>query len=157
LERERGNDWKYKNKDRDYKDNEKLTWAKELKWEILPGVVCLACKTNNHNVYTTGCPTLAEFSACKEFYDATPKSKVEPVKQAYQIYLSTICKKMRNSRFETYRTLCQLTVTYDEDEIDDLHNTLFESYKEEYPEDQYCDNNPFNNLDMESDEESSQE
>jgi hypothetical protein len=64
---------------------------------------------------------------------------------------------MKNRRNKTRRTLRQLTATFNEDEIDDLCNTLFESYKQEYPEDQYCDNNPFNTLDMGSDEESSQE
>ena len=54
----------YGPRDNYYKNRTKndSTWAKNIKWEILPGETCPACLRNNHNVYGTVCPTLATFA-----------------------------------------------------------------------------------------------
>jgi hypothetical protein len=142
---------KYKRNDKKYEhDNDK--WADKLEWKIIPGAICPACKTNNHNVYETGCPTLAKFAACKEFYDKTPKDKLEPVKKSYWKYLSEIRRKMKESRNHTRKTLKFLNGSFESDEINVLKEEFFRQYKEEYQEEQYRADNPFHNLDFENDD-----
>jgi hypothetical protein len=127
-------------------------FAKDLKWEVIPNAVCPACGKNNHNIYLTGCPTMAQFCACKEFYDKTPPEQLEPVKASYQKYLREIQKKMKLKRKNDREILRKLTSKYDAEDMDNLKTIFFDEYKEKFNEDQYNDTNPYSNLDYDTDD-----
>ena len=141
----------YNKRNNDSKDSQK--WADDLKWEIIPGAKCPACY-KQHNVYTTGCPDLARFAACKEFYDSTPAAKLKPVLQAYQRYQATQTKRMRDRRNSDRRTIRTLKSEYDEDDISKIKHSLFHEYKEDFKEAQYTTENPLDQLDEETDSDS---
>jgi hypothetical protein len=127
-------------------------WAKELKWEILPGEICEACNKNNHNVYKTGCPTLATFCACHAFYNKTPKEKLEPVMASYKQYQRDLQKKMKQRRNTDRAAIKTLTMEYDNEDIDKMKDTFFRKYKMDYNKEQYRQDNPYKDLDSEDDE-----
>ena len=115
----------------------------KLNWKVIPGAVCPACKKNNHNVYTTGCPSLGLFSACKEFYDKTPKSDLKPVQDAYIKYQRELGKKLRERRNNNRCTLHTVADTYGESDVATLKKALFDSYKQDYLDEQYLTENPY--------------
>ena len=119
---------------------------------MLPGETCPACKKNNHNVYETGCPTLATFCACKAFYDRTPKALLEPIKKQYEEYLQSIKSRMRKRRMEDKATLRRLQQQHPDDNMEILTSALHKTYVDDYPEAQY-DENPYLNLEDTDDEE----
>ena len=116
---------------------------KQLNWKVIPGAVCPACKKNNHNVYTTGCPSLGLFSACKEFYDKTPKTDLKPVQDAYVNYQRELGKKLRERRNNDRRTLRTVADNYGESDVATLKKALFDSYKHDYLDEQYVIDNPY--------------
>jgi hypothetical protein len=106
-------------------------------------------------VYSTGCPTLATYCACKEFYDKTPKEKLIPVQKQYEKYLGELRKKMKQRRNDDRKTLkrIQLKNEYENDDMAILKKTYFENYIEDYAEEQFLDENPFENLDIQEESE----
>ena len=121
-------------------------WAKDLKWDIIPGAICPACKKSNHNIYKTGCPTMAQFCACQEFYDITPKDQLKPVMNAYQNYLREIQSKMKTRRNSDRKNLRLLKREYDNDDMAVLKKTFFTNYLDDFNEDQYVNHNPYDDI-----------
>ena len=115
----------------------------KLNWKVIPGAVCPACKKNNHNVYTTGCPSLGLFSACKEFYDKTPKGTLQPIQDAYVQYQRELGKRLRERRNNDRRTLRTVADTYGESDVATLKKALFDSYKSDNLDEQYITDNPY--------------
>lgn len=141
--------WKPNSSSKDTKFN----WAKILKYEKIPGARCPGCGGINHNVYKTGCPKLAQFAICKEFYDKTPKEQLQPVKDSYDSYMSELRhKRMRQSRNETKRTLNKLKDYYDDEEMNNLSESFYEVYQRDFP-DATINTNPFNDLELEDEPE----
>jgi hypothetical protein len=137
--------------DKREKENKADTeWAKNLEWTVLPGATCPACGKNNHNIYKTGCPTMATFCTCKEFYDNTPKHKLEPVKKQYQKYLTELKSKMAKRRNDDRATLKRIQDRneYNDDDMAILKKTYFENYMEDFAEEQFRDENPFEDLEQ---------
>ena len=125
------------------KEPSPITDPTKLNWKVIPGAVCPACKKNNHNVYTTGCPSLGLFSACKEFYDKTPKSDLKPVQDAYVKYQRELGKKLKERRNNDRRTLRTVAHTYGESDVATLKKALFDSYKVDYLDEQFVTDNPY--------------
>jgi hypothetical protein len=121
-------------------------WAETLEWKVLPGIQCPACKKNNHNVYSTGCPALSLFCACKEFYDKTPKDKLEPVKAAYVKYQKELGQKLRERRNNDRRTLRLLADNYNTDDVAEMKKLMFDKYKSDYDDEQYVTQNPYDDF-----------
>jgi hypothetical protein len=132
-------------------------WAETLEWKVLPGIQCPACKKNNHNVYSTGCPALSLFCACKEFYDKTPKDKLEPVKAAYLKYQQQIGKKLRERRNNDRRTLRLLADNYNTDDVAEMKKLMFDKYKSDFEEEQYAQDNPYDDYSLTEDENTPEE
>jgi hypothetical protein len=124
-------------------------WTTPLKWEIIPGARCPACHKRDHNVYKTGCPELARFAVCKEFYDKTPDAQLQPVIREYKKYQASIAKKMKERRNNDRRTLRTLKSEYDDDDMSKIKESLFQEYKTDFLEDQYRVDNPLDYLDDE--------
>lgn len=131
-------------------------WADEIKWEILPNEQCPACLKQNHNVYKTGCPSLAVFCACQDFYNKTPSEKLKPVLQSYQQYQRELSHKMKDKRNEHRRSIKTLSV-YDSEDKDNMKQIFFDKYKSIFPDEQYRTDNPYNTLDEEEDSSSDEE
>ena len=129
--------------DKDNTPNESPSDPMKLNWKVIPGAVCPACKKNNHNVYTTGCPSLGLFSACKEFYDKTPQSTLKPIQNAYMQYQRELGKRLKERRNNDRRTLRTVVDTYGEDDVATLKKALFDSYKHDYLDEQYITDNPY--------------
>ena len=125
------------------KEPSPITDPTKLNWKVIPGAVCPACKKNNHNVYTTGCPSLGLFSACKEFYDKTPKSDLKPVQDAYVKYQRELGKKLKERRNNDRRTLRTVADTYGDSDVATLKKALFDSYKVDYLDEQFVTDNPY--------------
>ena len=121
-------------------------WADNLKWEIIPDAKCPACGKINHNVYKTGCPELARFAACKDFYDKTPNDKLQPFLKAYKQYQSNLARKMKDRRNNDRRILRTLKAEYDDEDIAKIKVSLFKEYKSDFKEEQYLVDNPFDDL-----------
>ena len=128
------------------KNKNDSSWAKNIKWEILPGESCPACLKNNHNVYKTGCPTLATFAACSEFYKKTPKEKLEPVLQSYKKYQKELATKLRERRNNDKRAIRTLAAEYDDEDIATIKTTFYNRYLEDFKDEQYCMENPYADL-----------
>lgn len=118
----------------------------DLQWRIIPGATCPACKKNNHNVYKTGCPALGLFAHCQEFYDSQPKKLIEKVKGAYNKYQRELGKKMLERRNKDRRTLRTVAATYGENELGALKVAMFDDYKDDFKEEQYAEENPFDDF-----------
>lgn len=41
------------------------------------------------------------------------------------------------------RTIKMMAARYDESELSELQNIMFENYKQDFPEEQYCQENPY--------------
>ena len=132
-------------------------WADKLEWKVLPGIQCPACKKNNHNVYSTGCPALSLFCACKDFYDKTPKEKLEPVKSAYLKYQKELGHKLRERRNNDRRTLRLLADNYNDDDVGEMKKLMFDKYKNDYDEEQYITENPYDDFYITEDENTPQD
>lgn len=115
-----------------HKDDHK--WADNLTWELLPGEICPACGTANHNVYKTGCPILAKYATCQAFMKMTPANKLEPVRKAFDTY-----QKSRNSvkterKRSDRRVIKNMQATYNNDELGTLKKIMYTSFITDYPE-----------------------
>lgn len=96
---------------------------------------------------------MATFCACKEFYDNTPKHKLEPVKKQYKKYLSELKAKMAKRRNDDRATLKRIQDRneYNDDDMAILKKTYYENYLEDFTEDQYREENPFEDLEQSED------
>ena len=113
------------------------------KWDIIPGARCPACNKNNHNVYKTGCPSLAVYTKCKQFHEKHTDEEIAPVIEAYNKYQKELNRKLkerRNNDCRMIRTLHQNN--YPDNEINDLKEDLFQQYKSDFPEEQYNHDKP---------------
>ena len=110
---------------------------------MIPGAKCQACGKSNHNVYSTGCPSLAIYANCKAFHDATPKAQLEPIKAAFEAYQAQIRKKMKERRNADRRVLRAVASELDEEDMNTLQEKLLDEYKNDFQEEQYLDTNPF--------------
>ena len=124
-------------------------WADKLTWEIIPGAECPGCKRSNHNVYRTGCPAFAQFAICQDFYNKCPPQELEKVKQSFTDY-----QKQRRIQREDNQRRGRATIkkfeskgTYDPEDIAMIKQTFFETYKEDFKEEQYLEANPFDQPD----------
>ena len=122
------------------------SWAKILKWEIMENKTCPACLRNNHNVYKTGCPTLATFAACKEFYKTAPKDKLEVTKDEFQKFQKEQSKKKRQRWNEDKRAIRTLAEIYDDDDIAQVKKTFFNQYLHDFKDEQFCIEHPYEDL-----------
>ena len=95
---------------------------------------------------------MATFYACKQFYDKTPKDKLDPILAQYDKYMNEVRAKMKKRRQEDKGTLKRLQQQHPDDDIDILKGALFKTYVSDYPEAQYHDN-PYENLDDSDNEE----
>lgn len=125
------------------------SWAKDIKWEIMPNEQCPACQRYNHNVYKTGCPQLATFANCQKFMKTIPKDKVDVILEEFNNYQKTLNKSKRQRRNNDRRTIKALAETYDEEDIAQVKKTLFNKYLEDFKDEQYCVENPYESLDNE--------
>ena len=125
--------------------------VKDLKWEVMVGEECPGCGKSNHNVYKTGCPSLAVFANCQEFYRKHKDEDIMPkVREAYKQYQKELRKKLRAKRNDTrghLRVICD--VTAGDSDVQYLKDLYFDTYKQNNPKEQYETNNFFNNLDDE--------
>ncbi len=133
---------RYRNSQQSSGENEANS-SGQLEWKILPGAICPACKKNNHNVYRTGCPSLGLFAQCKEFYDSQPKHVIDKVKNSFQSYQRELGKKMKLRRNKDRHTLRTVAATYGNEEMGALKDVLFEEYKNDFNEEQYLEENPY--------------
>jgi hypothetical protein len=117
-----------------------------FKWEILPGQTCPACKKNNHNVYKTGCPALATFANCQAFFDSKPRSLIEKVQRSFNQYQKALGKKMMERRNKDRRLLRTVAATTSENDFGALKIAMFQDYKNDYMEEQYNQENPYNDF-----------
>ena len=124
-------------------------FAKEIKWEIIPGAKCEACNKSNHNVYKTGCPSLAVFCACKDFYDKTPKDKLKPVLKAFEEYQTELRKKLRQRRNNDRCVLRAVAHEVDDKDMTKLQDTLMDAYVKDHADKQYLESNPYHILEEE--------
>ena len=122
---------------------------KDLKWEIIPGARCEACGKCNHNVYKTGCPSLAVFSACKDFYDKTPKDKLKPIIKSYDDYQKELQKKLRLRRNNDRRVLRAVAHDLDDEDMTKLQDRLMDAYIIDNEDEQYLESNPYHILEDE--------
>ena len=124
----------------------------DLKWEVMPGEECPGCGKSNHNVYKTGCPSLAVFANCQDFYRKHKDEDIMPkVKDAYKQYQKELRKKLRAKRNDTrghLRVICD--VTAGDSDVQYLKDLYFDTYKQNNPEEQFATKNFFNNLEDES-------
>ena len=107
-------------------------WYKNIKWKYLPGAVCPACGRNDHDIYQTGCPQMAIFCNCMEFYRSHDKRELEPVKQAYNDFMAEQRNKKKSHR-SNYRRMIQHTS--DQSLKAAIKKLATEGYYEEFPED----------------------
>jgi hypothetical protein len=129
-------------------------WADKLEWKVMPGMLCPACNKKDHNVYRTGCPALSIYSACKEFHDKTPKDKLDLVQRSYRQYQRDLAKKLKDRRNNDRRTLRLISSNYNDDDVGELKNLFFNKYKEDFQDEQYITDNPYDDYYVqESDEE----
>ena len=122
-------------------------WIKNLRWELKPGKICPACKKNNHHFYETGCPQMATFAVCKEFYDAAPKEHFHAIKKHYQKYLAELRQKQKDRVKSDKKVLKTLRARYDDEDFASLQETYFECYKQDFPEECEREDNPYLNTD----------
>ncbi len=125
-------------------------WVDEIKWEILPGEQCPACLKSNHNVYKTGCPTFATFAVCNEFNKTVPPDRLKQVTGAYRKYQRELNKQKRERRNNDKRTLRHLQAEYHGEDIAQLKKTMFNAYVKDFQDEQYCTENPYDDLDPET-------
>ena len=120
-------------------------WADELKWEIIEGAVCPGCKRSNHNVYKTGCPAFAQFAICQEFYEKCPPKELEKVKSKFTEYQKERRLQMRERKRSGRATIKKFEAKgkYDLEDIAEVKMAFFESYKDDFKEEQYLETNPF--------------
>ncbi len=125
-------------------------WAKEIKWKRIPGAICPACHKNDHNVYETGCPSLATFCACQAFVRQHSKEEIKPVLEAYNSYLRDLASKKKTVK-QSYRKIIRKLVTKatSDDAIDDIKEEFYQNYLDQF-EDEQDQPNPF--LDIGSDD-----
>ena len=142
----------YQQRAKKEKEKKKVDFDLPLEWTVIPGARCTACGKSNHNVYSTGCPSLAIYANCKKFYDSMPKEKIQPIQDAFEKYQKEIRKKMKTRRNADRRVLRAVAPEMDEDDMKLLQNKLMEDYKEDFLEDQYLDENPYLTLDDEKDD-----
>ena len=129
-------------------------WADQLKWEVIKGAVCPGCKRNNHNVYRTRCPAFAQFAICQEFYDKCPPKELEKVKNSFTEYQKSRRNQMNNRKRSDRATIRKFEDKgkHDSDDMAEVKLTFFEAYKDDFHEEQYLEDNPFENTGEESDE-----
>lgn len=152
--------YKKKNdKDKDALKNDPLlkdqdnSWAKNLSWTIMKNQTCPACYKTDHNVYKTGCPAFAQFAVCNEFYKTVPKDKLDIVVSEYQKYQQELGKRKREKRNSVRKVLRSLKAGYHQDDIEQMKETLFLDYKNEFEDEASNNVNPFDNLDFEENDE----
>ena len=123
-------------KDRDFRtksstDSSKHRWAKTLKWKYIPGAFCQACGKNNHDVYETGCPTLATFCNCKAFFDQHDPNEIQPVIDAFQEYQ----KSRRDDKQRAKKYYGKLLQNMDGDKSS-VKKAVHTAYYTDFPEDE---------------------
>jgi hypothetical protein len=144
--RDYDNNQRYRaDKGNNHKPNDTRVKSK-LEWKIMPGAICPACKKNNHNVYKTGCPSLGLFAQCQEFYDKTPKPLLDEVKTAYEQYQRELGKKLKERRNKDRHTLRTVAATYGDDDMGALKDAMFQEYKNDYMDEQYVTDNPYDDF-----------
>ena len=136
-----------------FKNNQRNDrWADQLKWEVIKGAVCPGCKRNNHNVYKTGCPAFAQFAICQEFYDKCPPKELQKVKTSFTEYQKSRRNQMNERKRTDRATIRKFEAKgkHDQDDMAEVKLTFFEAYKEDFQEEQYLEENPFDTMGDES-------
>ena len=137
------------------RNNKPKVIEKDLVWELLPDEKCDACGGINHNVYKTGCPTFARFANCKSFYDKYKDAEeFKPITKAYAKYQRTRQKDLRNARNTKRKTLRKMESECDSDSMAYLKKVYYDDYLEDFEDERFSENNPFDTLEDESDNES---
>ncbi len=124
-------------------------WVKQLKWEIMPNETCAACYKSNHNIYKTGCPTFATFAVCNEFYKTVPKDKLDKVIEAYKKYQRQLSKQKRERRNQDRRFIRTLEGDFESADVAQVKKTMFNRYLQDFKDEQYCTENPYDTLEAE--------
>ena len=142
---------KQSDKPKSYKGSD-TKWADELHWKIIEGAECPGCKRSNHNVYSTGCPAFAQFAICQEFYNKCPPKQLEKVKSKFTEYQRDRRQQMKERKRTGKATIKKfVSKGYDEEDMAQVKLAFFESYKDDFKEEQYLKTNPFDNLDQDDD------
>ena len=135
---------KKKNGNTRWKNRKKKTWAANIEWKILKGEIYPACNGSNHNVYSTGCPEMARFCACQKFYETADKDKLEEVLKSYKKYQHERMKMQQERQKKDKLMLTALAQEdYDSDDMARLKKSYFNAYKNDFEEEQYRINNPY--------------
>jgi hypothetical protein len=125
-------------------------WASALQWKYLPGQTCTACGQNNHEIYETGCPAMSIFCNCKEFFDKHTEEELEPVLKQFALFKSGQMKQQKKKRNEYRKQIRKLSAVGDTPQIKKI---FLDSYIEEFPEEEYIEENPFDTLELEPENE----
>ena len=128
-------------KQRYFKKNQ---WVDKIEWKIVKGERCPACNGLNHNIYSTGCPEMARFCACKKFYDTADKDKLEEVLQAYKKYQRERAT-LQTARQSKDKAMLKILAAdgYDQEDMARLKVTYFNAYKQDFEEEQFRTQNPY--------------
>ena len=77
-------------------------------------------------------------------------SLLRPVIQAYKKYRRDLNSKLKQRRNNDRKTIRTLAAAYDEDDISNIKQTLYNSYLEDFKDEQYCMSNPYNTIEDEA-------
>ena len=86
------------------------------------------------------------FANCKEFYDSQPKNLIDKAQNSFNNYQRELGKKMLDRRNKDRSTLRTVAATYGENDLDSLKHAMFDEYKNDYREEQYTTENPYDDF-----------
>ena len=118
----------------------------------MPDTICPACGKKNHNVYDTGCPTLARFAMCKHFYDQCPKDKLDYLVKEFKTWQRDVDKQKKDRRNYDKKTLRTLKDNkYHSDDIESIKKTMYNSYINDFRDEEFSMDNPYDDISPEDD------
>jgi hypothetical protein len=121
-------------------------WAKRTKFEYMPGTICPACNTSNHNVYKTGCRNMAIFCACQNFYDKHSNEELQPIMEQYTAYLKQQMKSKKTSNRRYKNIVKSMTAIQDEEQLASIKKTFYQQHLLDYPEDDQLTQDDFDKM-----------
>ena len=83
----------------------------------------------------------------------TPKDKLEPVIEQYKLFQKEQQAKKARRKNEDRRVLRTLSAKFDDESMKDIKNTFFNKFLDDFAEEQYCLENPYEDLNAIDDEE----
>ena len=114
-----------------YAKRKKPHWSKNIKWKFLPGAVWSACGKTPHEIYKTGCPAMAIFCNCQQFFNKTKPEHLKLVIEKFAKFKTDQRLKQSQWRKEMSRTIKQLHDCGDKVKI---KKVFADQYFNEFPE-----------------------